>query len=69
MAAGPYHSPKLLLLSGIGPAAVLQSFSIPQVVDLPVGQSAQVQLQSFVRFSFLALAYRKRYYLFLIDHS
>lgn len=44
LAAGPYHSPKLLQLSGIGPAAALQSFAISQVVDLPVGESAQVQL-------------------------
>ena len=45
LSAGPYHSPKLLQLSGIGPAAVLQSFDIPQVAELPVGQSAQVCLE------------------------
>lgn len=43
LSAGPYHSPKLLLLSGIGPSAMLQNFSIPVVADLPVGQSAQVR--------------------------
>ena len=42
MSAGPYHSPKLLQLSGIGPAEVLQGFGIDSVADLPVGESAQV---------------------------
>ena len=42
MSAGPYHSPKLLQLSGIGPAEVLQGFGIDSVADLPEGESAQV---------------------------
>lgn len=43
MSAGPYHSPKLLQLSGIGPSEVLAGFGIEAVADLPVGESAQVR--------------------------
>lgn len=39
LAAGPFGSPKLLQLSGIGPAAVLDDLDIDVVVDLPVGQN------------------------------
>lgn len=40
MAAGALASPKLLMLSGIGPAAQLRRFDIPVDVDLPgVGQN------------------------------
>eukprot|EP00892_Ulva_mutabilis_P003754 jgi/Ulvmu1/1750/UM117_0027.1 len=39
--AGPYGSPKLLQLSGIGPAALLRSLDISLVQDLPVGQAVQ----------------------------
>ena len=42
-AAGPYGSPKLLQLSGIGPAALLASVGVPLVQDLPVGQSVQAR--------------------------
>lgn len=35
IAAGAFDSPKLLLLSGIGPADHLQAMGIPVVVDLP----------------------------------
>jgi choline dehydrogenase len=38
LSAGPYHSPKLLQLSGVGPANVLTAEGIDVVVDLPVGQ-------------------------------
>lgn len=48
LAAGPYHSPKLLQLSGIGPAAALERVGIPQAADLPVGQSAQVRASRFL---------------------
>jgi hypothetical protein len=44
LSAGPYHSAKILQLSGIGPAAVLQNFSITPVTVLPVGESAQVRV-------------------------
>ena len=37
LCAGAYHSPHLLLLSGIGPADELRNFGIEARVDLPVG--------------------------------
>jgi choline dehydrogenase-like flavoprotein len=39
VAAGAYDSPKLLMLSGIGPAAHLQEHGVDVVVDLPVGDN------------------------------
>ncbi|ETN44713.1 uncharacterized protein HMPREF1541_10383 [Cyphellophora europaea CBS 101466] len=40
VSAGAIHSPQLLMVSGIGPAATLQNFSIPVLVDHPgVGQN------------------------------
>ncbi|KAI0435707.1 hypothetical protein F4803DRAFT_544593 [Xylaria telfairii] len=42
IAGGAYNTPQLLKLSGIGPAAELQSFKIPVVVDLP-GVGANMQ--------------------------
>lgn len=45
LSAGTFDSPKLLMLSGIGDAAYLQSMGIPVVVDLPgVGQNLQDHL-------------------------
>lgn len=41
LAAGPYGSPKLLQLSGIGPKEVLREAGITPVVELPVGQRTQ----------------------------
>jgi choline dehydrogenase-like flavoprotein len=41
LAAGAYGSPQILMLSGIGPACELAPFSIPVVVDLPVGTNLQ----------------------------
>ncbi|CAK4031797.1 Versicolorin B synthase [Lecanosticta acicola] len=40
VSAGAWHSPQLLMVSGIGPKATLQNFSIPVVKDAPgVGQN------------------------------
>ena len=39
--AGAYHSPQLLLLSGIGPADELRALGIEPRVDLPVGKNLQ----------------------------
>ncbi|MCV6593321.1 MAG: choline dehydrogenase [Silicimonas sp.] len=48
--AGPYQSPKLLMQSGIGPAAHLAEFGIDPVADLPgVGENLQDQIGSFVQ--------------------
>ena len=42
LAAGSFNTPQLLKLSGIGPAAELQKFQIPVLVDLPgVGTNMQ----------------------------
>jgi choline dehydrogenase len=42
---GPLNTPKILLLSGIGPAEHLRNFQIPVVVDLPgVGRNLQDHL-------------------------
>ena len=39
VSAGAYHSPHLLLLSGIGPAAELRALGIKPRIDLPVGRN------------------------------
>ncbi|MCL2769274.1 MAG: GMC family oxidoreductase N-terminal domain-containing protein, partial [Solirubrobacterales bacterium] len=42
LCAGTYNSPQLLMLSGVGPAAILTLAQIPVVADLPaVGQNLQ----------------------------
>lgn len=49
VSAGTFESPKLLMLSGIGPAAQLQSHSIPVKMDLPgVGENLQDHLQILI---------------------
>jgi len=39
VSAGAINSPKLLLLSGVGPKAELEALGIPLVADLPVGRN------------------------------
>jgi choline dehydrogenase len=52
LSAGAYNTPKLLMLSGVGPAEHLRSFGIPVLVDLPgVGQNLQDHTYLSVGFS------------------
>jgi choline dehydrogenase-like flavoprotein len=44
VSCGTYHSPQLLLLSGIGPADELRPFGIEPRKDLPVGRNLQDHL-------------------------
>jgi choline dehydrogenase-like flavoprotein len=44
LCAGAFHSPQLLMLSGIGPAAELAALDIPVCQDLPVGHGLQDHL-------------------------
>lgn len=39
LAAGAINTPKLLLLSGIGPKQELEAVAVDQIVDLPVGKN------------------------------
>ncbi|GAA3168285.1 GMC family oxidoreductase N-terminal domain-containing protein [Streptomyces ramulosus] len=50
LSAGTYASPKLLMLSGIGPAADLAAFGIDVVRDLPVGQGLQDHYMAMLNF-------------------
>ncbi|KAI4160593.1 MAG: hypothetical protein LQ342_005614 [Letrouitia transgressa] len=44
ISSGVFHSPQLLMLSGIGPRSTLEKYAIPVLVDLPgVGQNLQDQ--------------------------
>ncbi|XP_074596379.1 L-sorbose 1-dehydrogenase-like [Brevipalpus obovatus] len=52
VAAGAYNTPKLLMLSGIGPASHLHQHGIPVVVDSPgVGQNYQDHAFSIVPYT------------------
>ena len=51
LSAGALQTPQLLQLSGVGPSALLESFSIPVVHELPgVGENLQDHLQARVIF-------------------
>ena len=49
--AGAYHTPQLLMLSGIGPTKHLGSLGIKTLVDLPVGQNLQDHLTAWFNWS------------------
>ncbi|HOX88660.1 MAG TPA: GMC family oxidoreductase N-terminal domain-containing protein [Burkholderiaceae bacterium] len=48
LAAGALQSPQLLMASGVGPAAHLQSLGIPVVASLPVGENLQDHLDIII---------------------
>lgn len=51
LCAGAIASPQILQRSGIGPAALLESFDIPVVHDLPgVGQNLQDHLEMYLQY-------------------
>jgi len=48
ISAGPYESPKLLQLSGVGPEAILKSNGIENIIaDLPVGERTQSRTAAY----------------------
>nr|XP_036227135.1 glucose dehydrogenase [FAD, quinone] [Bactrocera oleae] len=51
LSAGAIESPKLLMLSGVGPAAHLKAVQIPLVHDLPIGDNLHdhVQVVTFLK--------------------
>ena len=50
VAAGAYETPKLLMLSGVGPADALTAFGLSVQADLPVGQGLQDHLMVLVNY-------------------
>ncbi|MFE3323737.1 GMC family oxidoreductase [Streptomyces sp. NPDC059176] len=50
LSAGTYESPKLLMLSGIGPAGPLSAFGIETVADLPVGEGLQDHFMALLNY-------------------
>lgn len=54
LAGGAINSPQLLQLSGVGPAADLESLGIPVVADVPgVGQHLQDHLEVYIQYQCL----------------
>ena len=51
LSAGSYETPKLLMLSGIGPGDALRSFGLEVRADLPVGQGLQDHLLVFINYA------------------
>ncbi len=51
LSAGAYESPKLLMLSGVGPAQALPLFGIEVVADLPVGQGLQDHYMTMLNYT------------------
>ncbi|MEM1373960.1 MAG: GMC family oxidoreductase N-terminal domain-containing protein [Pseudomonadota bacterium] len=59
LAASAINSPKLLMLSGIGPAAHLAQHGITPIADRPgVGKNLQDHLELYIQYHFLPLAVR-----------
>jgi len=50
LSAGPLTTPKLLMLSGVGPKEQLNQLNIPVKADLPVGQALQDHLYVSLRY-------------------
>jgi len=51
LSGGTFNSPQLLQLSGVGPAALLDSLGIPVVADLPgVGEHLQDHLEVYIQY-------------------
>lgn len=50
LSAGAYESPKLLMLSGIGPEPVLAALGVPVVADLPAGRNLQDHLMVLINY-------------------
>ncbi|CAG2198766.1 unnamed protein product [Mytilus edulis] len=51
ISAGVFGSPKLLLLSGVGPRHHLEKLKIPLKADLPVGEGMQYHMQYYFQYS------------------
>jgi choline dehydrogenase len=51
LSAGSYETPKLLMLSGLGPGDALRSFGLGVRADLPVGQGLQDHFLVFINYA------------------